>query len=264
MTVHRPVVVVPTYDEADNIVTLLDRVRSAAPGADVLVVDDASPDGTGTLVLAYAEHDPSVHLLAGSAKGGLGGAYRRGFAWALERHYDAVVQIDADLSHPPERVPALLAALDLADVAVGSRYVAGGDVSGWTWTRRLVSWTGNVYARRVLGLAVHDVTAGFKAFTTPALGACGALGSISDGYCFQIENTWRASRLGLRIVEVPITFTDRTEGSSKMSRAIAAEAMWRVLGWRVSELCAFLTGGMAGRPAAGVATPGRRRSDVAA
>jgi dolichol-phosphate mannosyltransferase len=154
----------------------------------------------------------------------------------LERGYDAVVQMDADLSHPAERVPALVAALEEADVAVGSRYVPGGRVANWPVHRRFISWAGNVYVRALLDLPVHDTTAGFKAFRREALQRIGALDSASNGYCFQVENTWRAARLGLRVVEVPITFTDRTLGTSKMSGAIVLEAMARVVTWRSREL----------------------------
>ena len=241
MTGNDPVlIVIPTYDEADSILTVLDRVRRAAPRADVLVVDDLSPDGTADLVRRYAGTDPAVHLLSGSGKNGLGTAYRTGFRWALDRGYAAVAQMDADLSHPPERVPALLASLQDHDVVVGSRYVAGGEVRDWPWSRRLLSRGGNAYARLVLGLPVHDVTAGFKAFRRDALLTIGALDSVSDGYCFQIENTWRAARSGLRIAEVPITFVDRTAGESKMSARIALEAMRRVLAWRWDSLRAPL------------------------
>jgi dolichol-phosphate mannosyltransferase len=234
----RPLVVVPTYDEACTISLLLDRLHLVVPQADVLVVDDDSPDGTAAIVRDRSEGDPRVHLLRGSGKRGLGTAYRSGFAWGLGRGYDAIVQMDADLSHPPERVPALLIALADADVAIGSRYVAGGDVSGWAASRRLVSWAGNRYARAVLGLAAHDVTAGFKAWRREALLESDVLASDSDGYCFQIENAWRAARRGLTTIEVPITFTDRAAGRSKMSTGIAAEAMWRVLVWRAAELTA--------------------------
>jgi dolichol-phosphate mannosyltransferase len=177
-----------------------------------------------------------VFLLSRTSKDGLGAAYRAGFAWALGAGYDAIVQMDADLSHPPDRVPALLEALRTADVAVGSRYVAGGAVSNWSWSRRLISWAGNVYVRLVLGLPVHDTTAGFKAFRRHALEDIGAVHSASNGYCFQIENTWRAVRLGLSVAEVPITFSDRTIGTSKMSRSIVAEALTRVIVWRWREL----------------------------
>ncbi|MGY2875790.1 glycosyltransferase involved in cell wall biosynthesis [Marmoricola sp. URHA0025 HA25] len=242
----RCVVVVPTYDEADNIARLLAEVHSAAPFADVLVVDDGSPDGTAAVVAAQAGFGDWIRLLERPGKSGLGAAYRAGFAWALENGYDRVAQMDADLSHPPERVPALFAALDQADVAVGSRYVAGGGVRDWSWKRRLLSWGGNRYVRAVLGTGVHDNTAGFKAFRSSALEQIGALDSSSTGYSFQIENTWRASQRGLRVVEVPITFTDRTAGASKMSGAIAIEALTRVLVWRYAELMSFLAVGAVG------------------
>lgn len=236
--------VIPTYNEADNIVQVITQVRVTAPDVDILVVDDSSPDGTAHLVATHRDHArgrPStqgrVHLLQRTTKDGLGAAYRAGFGWALDRGYDVIVQMDADLSHPPERIPALLESLaGGADVAVGSRYVAGGGVWEWSRFRRLISWAGNVYVRLVLGLPVHDTTAGFKAFRCEALCAIGATRSSSNGYCFQVENTWRAVRLGLRVAEVPITFTDRTAGTSKMSSAIVAEALSRVLVWRWNEI----------------------------
>jgi dolichol-phosphate mannosyltransferase len=246
-------VVVPTYDEAGNIDRLLDRVRRALPEAHVLVVDDASPDGTGDLVRTRRDFDDSVFLLERAGKQGLGAAYRDGFAWAIDQGYPTVVQMDADLSHPAERLPALVAALDDADVAVGSRYVRGGGVRNWALHRRLISRLGNLYVALVLALGIRDATAGFKAFRREALLAIGATESTSEGYCFQIENAWRSRREGLRVVEVPITFTDRTVGSSKMSGSIVKEAVLRVLGWRLGELRethrdvpAFLVVGAAG------------------
>lgn len=229
-------VVVPTYDEAEGIVPLLDAVLGAAGQVDILVVDDGSPDGTADLVRAHPCFGGRVRLLERASKDGLGAAYRAGFSWALEAGYDVVVQMDADFSHPPERVPALLRALDDADVAVGSRYVAGGRIEDWARIRRMISRVGNRYVRIVLGLGVHDATAGFKAFRRDALLQIAATASESNGYCFQVENTWRASRLGMRIVEVPITFSERRTGVSKMSGAIVREAMLRVLGWRWREL----------------------------
>ena len=163
------VVVIPTYCEAANITLVLDGVLAASPDSDVLVVDDNSPDGTAARVRSHLQFRHRVHLLERPGKAGLGAAYRAGFAWALEAGYDAVVQMDADLSHPPERLPALLGALDSADLAIGSRYVRGGAVRDWPLSRRLISWAGNVYVRLVLGLSVHDATAGFKAFRRETL-----------------------------------------------------------------------------------------------
>jgi dolichol-phosphate mannosyltransferase len=232
----KTLVVVPTYNEAEGILVLLDAVLREAPDADVLVVDDSSPDGTADLVAGHPAFQHHLHLLSREQKDGLGAAYRAGFDWALRGSYEAVVQMDADLSHPPERLPALVAALEHADVAIGSRYVRGGGVRDWPWRRRAISRCGNIYVRLFLGLPVRDATAGFKAFRREALEQIGAVHSESNGYCFQIENTWRASRLGLRITEVPITFRDRTLGQSKMSGDIVREAMLRVLTWRWREL----------------------------
>jgi dolichol-phosphate mannosyltransferase len=243
VTDERCVVVVPTYNEAENVPRLLAAVRRAAPYADVLVVDDNSPDGTARVVAEHPDFGDRVWLLERPGKAGLGAAYRAGFAWALERGYQRIAQMDADLSHPPERLPALFDSLDDADVSVGSRYVAEGGVENWAWHRRLLSWAGNVYVRAVLGTGVRDNTAGFKAFRSEALEAVGVLQSQSNGYSFQIENTWRAGQAGLKVVEVPITFTDRTDGESKMSGAIAAEALSRVLVWRFSEVMMFLAVG---------------------
>ena len=229
-------IVIPTYNEADNIVSLLDAVLGATPDADVLVVDDSSPDGTGRLVRHHREFMDRVFLLKRAEKEGLGAAYRAGFRWALGKEYNEIVQMDADFSHPPARIPALLAALDHADVAIGSRYVPGGGVVNWPWPRKLISRAGNLYVRLILGVGVHDATAGFRAFHASGLIRLGALDATSNGYCFQIENTWRASRLGMRIVEIPITFADRTAGSSKMTGSIVREALLRVLTWRLKEL----------------------------
>jgi dolichol-phosphate mannosyltransferase len=250
-----PIVIVPTYNEAEGIIAMLDAVLREAPEADVLVVDDNSPDGTGKLVTQHPAYRGRLHLLSRLKKDGLGAAYRAGFSWALAGSYDAIVQMDADLSHPPERVPALLAALEHADVAIGSRYVRGGAVRNWPLRRRVISRGGNHYVRLVLGIPVRDSTAGFKAFRREALEAIGAVHSESNGYCFQIENTWRASRLGLRITEVPITFTDRALGTSKMTSDIVREAMLRVLTWRWREI--------AHRPTTATSDPSESRHDVA-
>jgi dolichol-phosphate mannosyltransferase len=235
VTSRGAVIVVPTYEESENIRTLLDSVLGASD-ADVLVVDDSSPDGTADLVFAHPEHGTRVHLLVRPAKAGLGAAYRAGFRWALACGYAVVVQMDADLSHPPERVPALIAGLVEHDVTVGSRYVAGGGVRNWALLRRCISRVGNLYVGIVLGLPVRDATAGFKAFRAEALVTIGATSSHSNGYCFQIENTWQAVRHGMSVGEVPIIFTDRALGRSKMSGAIVLEALLRVLRWRVADL----------------------------
>lgn len=229
-------VVIPTYEEAENVRRVIDAVHAAAPECDVLIVDDNSPDGTADLVAAHPAYGTGVHLLNRPGKGGLGAAYRAGFAWALDQGYDQIAQMDADLSHPPERLPALFAALDSADVAVGSRYVRGGGVQNWAWHRRMISRGGNIYVRLVLGVSVHDTTAGYKAFRAASLRTIEVLDSESNGYSFQIENAWRADRRGLVTAEVPITFTDRLVGTSKMSGSIAREALARVLSWRIAEL----------------------------
>jgi len=243
---ERCLVVVPTYNEAANIERLLDEVRRSAPFADVLVVDDRSPDGTAAKVAQHRDFGRQVWLLERPGKAGLGAAYRAGFAWALAEGYDRIAQMDADLSHPPDRLPALFAALNDADVAVGSRYVKGGGVDNWAWQRRLLSWGGNLYVRMVLGTKVRDNTAGYKAFRRSALDTIEVLASESNGYSFQIENTWRATQAGLQVAEVPITFTDRTDGESKMSGSIAAEALSRVLVWRFAEVLTFLAVGGVG------------------
>jgi dolichol-phosphate mannosyltransferase len=231
----RRVVVIPTYNESANVLRVIDAVRAASPECDVLVVDDSSPDGTGPLVRAHPAFGAGVHLLTRPPRSGLGAAYRAGFGWAMDHDYEQIAQMDADLSHPPERLPALFAALADADVAVGSRYVPGGGVRRWGWHRQLISRGGNLYVRLLLGTSVHDTTAGFKAFRREALETIEVLESESNGYSFQIENTWRSTRRGLRITEVPIIFTDRTAGQSKMSGSIAREALGLVLSWRVAE-----------------------------
>ena len=239
---HEPstLVVIPTYDEAGGIEIVLDAVLRSAPTADVLVVDDNSPDGTASLVAAHPAFGGRISLLNRLEKDGLGAAYRAGFAWALSHGYDVIVQMDADLSHPPAKIPELIAALASADIAIGSRYVPGGAVSNWGAGRRLISRAGNTYVRSVLGLRVHDATAGFRAFRRDALVRLDVLASRSNGYSFQIENTWRASRLGLTTTEVPITFTDRTTGRSKMSAGIVREALALAVVWRWDEVRASL------------------------
>lgn len=226
-------VVVPTYEEADNLVALVTAVRAADVGPNVrlslLIVDDGSPDGTGGLADALALALPDVHVVHRPRKAGLGGAYRAGFAAALTAGADVVVQMDADLSHDPADLPRLLAALnDGADVAIGSRYVPGGATAGWSPRRRLLSQAGGVYARAVLGSRIRDLTGGFKAFRADALRAIELDALTADGYAFQIEVNHRAERAGLTVAEIPIAFREREHGRSKMSAAIAVEALWRI------------------------------------
>ena len=235
---RRCLVVVPTYNEAESIGVFLHELLMATTDldADVLVVDDSSPDGTGLLVRRHPAYGRRLHLLSRTAKEGLGVAYRAGFGWALAHGYDAIVQVDADGSHPVDRIPTMLAALDRHELVIGSRYVTGGRTASWAAGRRLLSSSANHYVRIVLGLRTHDATAGFRAWRSAALVDLGILATASNGYCFQIECTWHAERAGARILELPITFTERRAGASKMSGRVAVEALLRVLQWRAREL----------------------------
>ena len=230
----RALVVIPTYNEADSVVEVLDRVLLADPRVDVLVVDDGSPDGTAKLVQERGEHEPRVQLLERSGKQGLGAAYRAGFAWGLERGYDALVEMDADLSHPPDRLPALLDGLASADLVIGSRYVPGGRTVNWSRQREAISRTGNAYVRLALGIPVHDSTAGYRAYRREVLEALPVEAVRSNGYCFQVEMAHKTWQEGFRVAEVPITFTERASGVSKMSKQIVAEALLRVTQWALT------------------------------
>lgn len=257
----RTLVIIPTYNERENVGSIVGRVRASVPEADVLVVDDGSPDGTGELANALAATDENVHVLHRAGKEGLGAAYRAGMTWGLDAGYDAIVEMDADGSHQPEQLPGLLTALrgaggtetvdvvdaDVtgaagdhaaggADVVLGSRWVEGGGVVNWPAHRRLISRGGSAYSRLALGLPVRDVTGGYRAFTADALRALGYDRTESQGYCFQIDMTRRAYDAGLRIVEVPITFVERERGASKMGGGIVAEAMLRVTLWGITGL----------------------------
>jgi dolichol-phosphate mannosyltransferase len=229
-------VVIPTYEERDNLEPVLSRLHAAVPTADVLIVDDASPDGTGELADALAAADPRISVLHRAGKAGLGAAYLAGFAAALRGEYQVVVEMDADGSHPPEDLPALLAALDDADVVIGSRYVPGGVVRNWPMHRELISRGGNLYSRIALGVPIKDITAGYRAFRRQVLQELDLEEVSSQGYCFQIDMAWRAVQAGFRVREVPITFTERERGRSKMSGAIVAEAFWRVMCWGTSRV----------------------------
>lgn len=231
----RTLVVIPTYNEADSIELVVDRVRATVPSADVLIVDDNSPDGTGDLADKVADHDDHVHVLHRIVKEGLGAAYLAGFAWGLAREYDILVEMDADGSHLPEQLPRLLDALSGADLVVGSRWVDGGRIVNWPRRREWLSRGGNAYARLALGIPVRDATGGFRAFRSSTLQAIDLEGVSSQGYCFQVDLTRRAFKAGLRVVEVPITFVEREYGESKMSGAIVREALVKVTEWGVTH-----------------------------
>ena len=229
-------VIIPTYNERDNLEPIAGRIRSAVPSAHILVVDDGSPDGTGEIADKLAASDSRVHVLHRAAKSGLGKAYIAGFTWGLEHGYGVLVEHDADGSHDPADLPRMLAAAaDGADLVIGSRYVPGGTVVNWPKSREILSRGANIYVRMMLGIGVHDATAGFRAYRADTLRAIGLDQIDSQGYCFQVDLTLRTSEHGFTIREVPITFTERARGASKMSRAVVAEALWRVAQWGVAK-----------------------------
>jgi dolichol-phosphate mannosyltransferase len=228
----RTIVVLPTYNEAVNIADVLRRVRKAVPTAGILVVDDASPDGTAAIVEEMAPEIGDVAVLRRPEKAGLGSAYRAGFAAAMHDGAEILVEMDSDLSHDPDDLPSLLAAvLHGADLAIGSRYVPGGRIPNWSWHRKMLSRWGNRYAAGVLGLAVNDATAGYRAYRATALTRIDLSKVRAEGYGFQIEMTYRLVRRGGRVVEVPISFVDRERGTSKMSNGIVVEALALVTWW---------------------------------
>lgn len=227
----RVLVVIPTYDERDNLESIVGRVRTAVPSAEILVVDDGSPDGTGEIADRLAADDTAVRVMHRDGKQGLGRAYVAGFHWGLDRHYDVLVEMDADGSHQPEQLPNLLEALTDADVVIGSRWVQGGVVRNWPRHRWVLSRGANVYARIALRIPVKDATAGYRAYRAGVLEKLRIDEVASQGYCFQIDLVLRALRAGFRVVEVPIEFVERTEGTSKMSTQIMAEAFVRVAWW---------------------------------
>ncbi|MBX6370852.1 MAG: polyprenol monophosphomannose synthase [Acidothermus sp.] len=232
---ERTLVVIPTYQERENLAGIVGRVLAAAPMTDVLVADDNSPDGTGELADELARTDSRVHVLHRPGKQGLGAAYLAGFDWALARGYDVVVEMDADGSHRPEHLPELLAALRGADVVLGSRWVRGGEVRNWPRHREWLSRAGNAYARLALGIPIRDATGGFRAYRAEVLRTVDLAAVRSQGYCFQVDLVLRSIEAGFRVVEVPITFVEREHGASKMSQAIVAEALWRVTVWGVQR-----------------------------
>lgn len=227
----RVCVIIPTYNEIANLPTAVAGVRAAVPSADVLIVDDSSPDGTGELADQLAAADQQVHVMHRAGKEGLGAAYLAGFAWGLSAGYDVLVEMDADGSHRAIDLPALLDALENADVVLGSRWVDGGAVVNWPRSREILSRGGNLYTRIALGIPLRDATGGFRAFRAEVLTDLDLESVASQGYCFQVDLAWRAMQRGFRVVEVPITFVERQQGTSKMNRAIVVEALWRVTQW---------------------------------
>ncbi|MGI9085414.1 MAG: polyprenol monophosphomannose synthase [Aeromicrobium sp.] len=233
----RALVVMPTYDEAENLALVVARLHASQPQVDVLVVDDASPDGTGRIADDLAESNHWVHVLHRPGKQGLGAAYRAGFAWGLERDYDHFVEMDADGSHLPEELVRLLtAASEGADLVIGSRWIDGGSVVNWPRYRRFISRAGTMYARLMLGLPVHDSTAGYRVYQRHTLERLDLAAVASQGYCFQIDMTRRVHAVGMTTVEVPVTFLERERGHSKMSGDIVREALWRVTAWGLARL----------------------------
>lgn len=248
----RVLVVIPTFNEAENIERLLRRVRDALPGAGLLVVDDGSPDKTADLAESLSAELGDLHVLRRQKKSGLGSAYRKGFAWGLAHGYEACVEMDADFSHDPAALPALVEPLGRGfELVIGSRYIPGGEIPNWSWSRRLLSWGGNRYASAMLGLGVADSTAGFRVYAASVLRRLDLDRIRAEGYGFQIEMTYRAKQAGAAIAEVPIRFVDRVAGDSKMSYGIVVEAFALVGLWGIGRwwhaLRRAVLGGDAGR-----------------
>jgi len=228
-------VIVPTYNEAESLQPIIARIRDSVPEAHVLVADDNSPDGTGDIADALAANDANVKVMHRHGKEGLGAAYIAGFGWGLQNGYDVLVEMDADGSHQPEQLPLLLDALRNADLVLGSRWIPGGGTENWSKGREVLSRGGNAYTRAMLGVPIHDATGGYRAFRAETLRKLDLHTVASQGYCFQVDLAWRTVQRGMRVREVPITFVERSVGSSKMSRAIVAEALLRVTQWGVQE-----------------------------
>jgi len=233
---ERFLVILPTYNESTNLPRIVPRILAQDPRLEILVVDDNSPDGTGRLATDLAGLNPRVHVLHRTQKEGLGRAYLAGFAWALEREYDLIFEMDSDFSHDPKYLPELIAASANADLVVGSRYKTGVNVINWPMSRLLLSYFANAYARWITGMPLTDATAGFKCFRSAVLKAIPLKEVKSNGYAFQIEMNFRAWRKKFRLVEVPIVFTDRVEGRSKMNRKIVREGVWVVWWLRLARL----------------------------
>ena len=237
----RVLVIIPTYNELDALPLILSRVQNSVPTAEILIVDDNSPDGTGGIADQWVSENPGIHVMHRLGKGGLGAAYLAGFAWGLQQGFDVLVEMDADGSHQPEQLPSLLAALEYSDLGLGSRWVEGGGTENWSKNRELLSKGGNYYTKVMLGIDIDDSTGGYRAFKASVLRSLDLHEVASQGYCFQVDLAWRAKQRGFVVTEVPITFVEREVGSSKMSRKIVTEALWRVTVWGVDRRAKALT-----------------------
>jgi len=234
-------VIIPTYNELDALPLILSRVQNSVPTVEILIVDDNSPDGTGGIADQWVSENPGIHVMHRLGKGGLGAAYLAGFAWGLQQGFDVLVEMDADGSHQPEQLPSLLAALEYSDLVLGSRWVEGGGTENWSKNRELLSKGGNYYTKVMLGIDIDDSTGGYRAFKASALRSLDLHEVASQGYCFQVDLAWRAKQRGFVVTEVPITFVEREVGTSKMSRKIVTEALWRVTVWGVDRRAKALT-----------------------
>jgi dolichol-phosphate mannosyltransferase len=253
--VGRVLVVIPTYNEADNVRLITGRVRKAVPDVDILVADDNSPDGTGAIADELSDADDHIFVLHRPGKQGLGEAYKAGFAWAKDKGYDAVVEMDADGSHAPEELTRLLDALANADAVLGTRYIPGGSVHNWPMRRLLLSRGGNIYIRMALGMPFRDATGGYRAYRMPVLDAIDIATVASTGYSFQVEVAWRVFKQGFRMKQVPITFTEREHGVSKMSGNIFKEQLLRVTVWGVQARKADVAAKLGRKPRTGSTWP---------
>ena len=233
--IGKVLVVIPTYNELENLPIIVAGVRAAAPEVQILIADDNSPDGTGEVADGLAAKDKAVQVLHRANKSGLGAAYLEAFQWAKANEFDVVVEMDADGSHSPTDLVKILAALTNSDVVLGSRWVKGGQVVNWPRSRELLSRGGNLYTRLWLGIPLKDATGGFRAYRMTAIAKIDVSKVESQGYCFQVDMAWRAVRSGLRVIEVPITFVEREIGESKMNQAIVKEALWRVTQWGLAK-----------------------------
>ncbi|MEV6631961.1 polyprenol monophosphomannose synthase [Actinoplanes sp. NPDC051470] len=253
--IGRVLVIIPTYNEAENIRLIADRVRKAVPSVDILVADDNSPDGTGAIADELAAADDHVFVLHRAGKEGLGAAYVAGFAWAKNKGYDVVVEMDADGSHAPEELHKLLDRLRENDAVLGTRYIPGGSVHNWPMHRLLLSRCGNIYIRMALGMPFRDATGGYRAYKMEVLDAIDVPSVASQGYSFQVELAWRAYRKGFKLVEVPITFTERERGDSKMSSNVFREQLLRVTTWGLQSRKEGLMNRLGRRPKQGASWP---------